>query len=102
MTECFGITLQVIVLGFASKSYINQNQAATYAVESDQRLSWHIDRNIGGWRVGSESELNNNTRYYKISLILPFTIPSTTTTTKNLNNNNYSNNNNNRWTLKSK
>jgi hypothetical protein len=62
-------------IGFASNSYINQNAADRYAVESDQRLSWHLDRNIGGWRVGSESELNNNTRYYKIALISPFTIP---------------------------
>ena len=56
--------------GFSPNSTINQYQADSYDQDSKQRISWHLDLQTGGWRLGSITWLNSDTRYYKILLLL--------------------------------
>ena len=47
--------------GFSQVSSINQNNADTYTDSSAYRLSWHLDNNSGGWRLGDSISLYSET-----------------------------------------
>ena len=57
--------------GFAPTPEINQHQAdeidcnGLIDCQSNLRLSWHLDLNVGGWRLGTISLLNYDNNYYK-------------------------------------
>jgi len=51
-------------IGFAPTNIINQN-SADYGTEGEQRLSWHLIANIGGYRIGNDTSLNNSSAYLK-------------------------------------
>jgi len=51
-------------IGFAPTNSINQN-SADYGTEGEQRLSWHLIANIGGYRIGNDTSLNNSSAYLK-------------------------------------
>jgi hypothetical protein len=55
-------------MGFAPNSTINQFSADYFDHSNNQRVSWHLNDSIGGWRLGSLIELNDDTRYYKVIL----------------------------------
>ncbi|CAF0727637.1 unnamed protein product [Brachionus calyciflorus] len=57
--------------GFAPNSEINQNNADFSNHYDNSRLSWHIDRNGGGWRLGSIIYLNNDTSHKRYIFIRP-------------------------------
>jgi hypothetical protein len=51
--------------GFSPSSNINQNQADDFDLSSNERLSWHLDQGIGGWRLGSKVSLNADGTSFK-------------------------------------
>ena len=51
--------------GFAPNSLIIQSLADTHEQNSNQRLSWHLTGVNGGWRLGNEDFLNNDTLHTK-------------------------------------
>jgi hypothetical protein len=53
-------------IGFSPNASIYQNTADFSNFESIQRLSWHLDHNHGGWRLGNILDLNYDTLYYKM------------------------------------
>jgi hypothetical protein len=54
-------------IGFAPTATITQNTAdiADRISGGDLRLSWHLHPTVGGWRLGSLTELNLSTAYLK-------------------------------------
>ena len=60
--------------GFSPSSIITQSQADTSIIESDLRLSWHLNLNSGGWRIGNITSLNNDNLYYKKIFLKGFII----------------------------
>ena len=57
--------------GFSPSSSISQSSADVLDQHSDERLSWHIGGSSGGWRCGSQTELNSNANYRKVVLAAP-------------------------------
>jgi hypothetical protein len=55
--------------GYAPNSTITQNSADSFDNGSNKRLSWHLDQNFGGWRLGDLTSLNSDKNYYKIIYI---------------------------------
>ena len=55
--------------GFAPASQINLADADTYDIDSELRVSWHMNGN-GGWRAGSSNSLTNDDTFRKIVYIL--------------------------------
>ena len=51
--------------GFAPNFTINQSSADSFDQSSNLRLSWHLVRSNGGWRLGNITYLNDDTNYYK-------------------------------------
>lgn len=51
--------------GFSPTNKIRQNIADDNDEASNLRLSWHLDVNDGGWRLGNLVRLNNDTIYFK-------------------------------------
>lgn len=51
--------------GYSPTTTINQNSADNYDNSSNLRVSWHLDKNVGGWRLGSLVWLNEDMIYYK-------------------------------------
>lgn len=51
--------------GFSPTSVIDQYSADDIYKNDPDRLSWHIDIGVGGWRVGDVCFLNSDTTYYK-------------------------------------
>jgi hypothetical protein len=54
------------IMGFAPNSSINQEQSDSLDINNDQRVSWHLDGNNGGWRIGSLINPSEYTNYCKI------------------------------------
>lgn len=52
--------------GFSPNATIYQGHADFNNHASDLRLSWHLDLNVGGWRLGKITNLNSNNNYYKM------------------------------------
>jgi hypothetical protein len=52
--------------GFSPNSNITQNSADTQDSLAGHRLSWHLDKADGGYRVGSIRELNNSDSWRKV------------------------------------
>ena len=73
--------------GFSPTNTINQYNADSTDLNSNLRVSWHLLGNVGGWRLGNITNLNDDLNYYKkIFINTPFTTtttlrPTTTTTT---------------------
>ena len=55
-------------IGFSPNQNIDQRNSDHFDLSSDQRLSWRITGDHGGFRLGSLIWLSNNTRYYKVIL----------------------------------
>ena len=54
--------------GFSRDALINQDKADNLSTDGDARLSWHLDLNVGGFRLGSilnSPNLNFATDYMK-------------------------------------
>ena len=52
--------------GFSRNPLILQNEADVSPIDGDARLSWHLDLNVGGFRLGSiPPYLNDATTYQK-------------------------------------
>jgi hypothetical protein len=51
-------------IGFAPTAVINQN-SADFGTLGEQRLSWHLISNLGGYRIGNITGLNDSTAYLK-------------------------------------
>ena len=51
--------------GFHDRMPLELDKADISEPESDSRLSWHLDRRIGGYRAGSASRLYNSVDYKK-------------------------------------
>jgi len=51
-------------IGFAPTNSINQN-SADYGTTGEQRLSWHLIENLGGYRIGDDTSLNYSSDYLK-------------------------------------
>jgi hypothetical protein len=56
--------------GYAASPSIILNSADTSSDLCAYRLSWHVDQNVGGYRAGCTTGLNDNQRYYKQIYIL--------------------------------
>lgn len=52
--------------GFSPTSTIRQTTADNEDLTSSQRLSWLLDQNMGGYRVGSVRSLHDNSQWRKI------------------------------------
>lgn len=57
--------------GFSKYSSINQNTADNNNHDDIYRLSWHLDHNHGGWRLGNIIWLNSDNNYKKYIFIRP-------------------------------
>jgi uncharacterized membrane protein len=55
-------------IGFAPNSTINQYNADGIDQFNNQRVSWHLTGSVGGFRLGSLINLDDDTRYYKVIL----------------------------------
>jgi hypothetical protein len=55
-------------MGFAPNSTVRQGYADYFDLSNNQRVSWFLNIQAGGWRLGSLYDLNDNTRYYKVIL----------------------------------
>jgi hypothetical protein len=55
-------------IGFAPNSGINQGNADGIDQFNNQRVSWHLTGSVGGFRLGSLINLDDDTRYYKVIL----------------------------------
>ena len=55
-------------IGFSPNATINQYNVDVFDQSNNQRVSWHLTGNWGGWRLGSLTSLDLNTRYYKVIL----------------------------------
>jgi len=51
-------------IGFAPTSSIDQNSADTSNTEDPLRMSWHLQDDIGGWRLGTFLDFGNNSTAY--------------------------------------
>jgi len=51
-------------IGFAPTNSINQ-YSADYGTTGEQRLSWHLIANLGGYRIGNDTSLNHSSAYLK-------------------------------------
>ena len=51
--------------GFLAGTNLEQDAADTVNTETEYRLSWHIDINVGGYRAGGNKGLNDATRWRK-------------------------------------
>jgi hypothetical protein len=56
-------------IGFAPNSTIDQSAADQFDIDNNQRVSWHLDLGIGGFRLGSI--VTFSAPYYKIYLKSP-------------------------------
>ncbi|CAF1081140.1 unnamed protein product [Brachionus calyciflorus] len=56
-----------VSFGFSPIYSITQNSADTYNTSDPLRLSWHF--NSGGWRLGTLTSLDSDTRYKKYILV---------------------------------
>jgi hypothetical protein len=54
-----------VSFGFLNSTILLQNQADIATSDGKSRLSWHLDMNIGGERVGNHLELNQGAAYHK-------------------------------------
>lgn len=55
--------------GFSPSPIIQQDSADIYDDNIDnQRVSWHLDQGVGGYRLGILNPFSNN--YYKVILII--------------------------------
>ena len=54
-----------ISFGFAPTYVIDQNRADVTDLNSNLRLSWHLDGLNGGWRLGCLTDLYSETTYLK-------------------------------------
>ena len=52
-------------IGFAPSNSIIQNSADVSNVEDPLRMSWHLQADMGGWRLGDQIGLNSSTAYLK-------------------------------------
>ena len=52
--------------GFSPEKAISLGSADTFNISDPLRLSWHLDINTGGWRLGSINGLNSSTAYSRI------------------------------------
>jgi len=52
-------------IGFAPTNSITQNSADTSNTEDPLRMSWHLQAELGGYRLGTDLSLNNSTAYLK-------------------------------------
>ena len=55
--------------GFSPIFSISQTTADMHDLSSPLRLSWHLNQNDGGWRLGSKTNLNKNQNYKKYLFI---------------------------------
>ena len=55
-------------IGFAPNSIINQYTADYYDLSNNQRVSWRLTGYLAGWRLGSLTYLDSDSRYYKVIL----------------------------------
>jgi hypothetical protein len=55
-------------MGFAPNSTIYQRNDDEFDLSNNQRVSWFLNIQLGGYRLGSLYHLNGNTRYYKVIL----------------------------------
>ena len=55
-------------MGFAPNATIDQSYADLYDQSNNQRVSWHLRGDEGGYRLGSLAPLNIDSRYYKVIL----------------------------------
>jgi hypothetical protein len=55
-------------MGFAPNSTINQWNPDTFDLSNNQRVSWFLNIQWGGYRLGSLINLANDIRYYKVIL----------------------------------
>jgi hypothetical protein len=55
-------------MGFAPNSTINQDNPDTFDKSNNQRVSWRLNTQWGGYRLGSLIDLDYNTRYYMVIL----------------------------------
>ena len=51
-------------IGFAPTAVINQD-SADFGTLGEQRLSWHLISDVGGYRIGNITDLNYSTAYLK-------------------------------------
>jgi len=51
-------------IGFAPTNSVNQNSADN-ATTGEQRLSWHLIADLGGFRIGDDTNLNDSSAYLK-------------------------------------
>lgn len=51
-------------IGFAPTNTINQS-SADFGTTGEQRLSWHLIENLGGYRIGDDTSLNDSSAYLK-------------------------------------
>jgi len=65
-------------IGFSDTNVIKQNSAdiadcvdenANKPCSNENKLSWHINQNSGGWRVGKITLLNDSTNYKKYVIL---------------------------------
>jgi hypothetical protein len=56
---------QFTSIGFAPTATITQTNADSRDPLDPLRLSWHLDNEIGGWRIGAIINLNGSTAYLK-------------------------------------
>jgi hypothetical protein len=52
-------------IGFAPTSSITQNSADVSNTEDPLRISWHLEAELGGYRLGTDRSLNSSTAYLK-------------------------------------
>jgi hypothetical protein len=52
-------------IGFAPTNSINQSSADIDETTGEQRLSWHLIENLGGYRIGDVTSLNDSSDYLK-------------------------------------
>jgi hypothetical protein len=55
--------------GFAPKETIFLEDADTYEISSNERLSWHVNGQAGGWRAGSVNSLTNDETWRKVMYV---------------------------------
>ena len=55
--------------GFSPIYLVSQHTADTYNLSDPLRLSWHLNTNSGGWRLGTINSLDASTNYKKYLFI---------------------------------
>ena len=56
-------------VGFSESQIINQFTADVLDLQKNSRLSWHLTENVGGWRAGNLTHLNNSNTVLKYAFI---------------------------------